>query len=663
MKKLAILMSAVALVAMGGYAWAVDGGSGGQAHNLASSKGTCAKCHVPHGGKGDKIWAQDLTNATAFSGVHTLCNSCHYTGNTFGAVSGNTNVFAAGQYQNHSMLTWANTAASGITIPTGFVLDTGDTDTIWTVTNPDGAHATMGFYCGTCHNVHKQPTAGALLVNGTGDYLRLAGTQTLAQFGTSGQRFGACTQCHTAIATTGVASGHGGNCMICHGPHTGGDVATTANARAAEKILTISIAGNTFTALPNVPAFTANGYGEQIAALCYACHKTGGAASTRPLSMTLEHHQMSSMATLGAAGHAPGTLATDNGSAEFTCTNCHNMHDGTQDLYLITHANGGGSYTVDGGSGFCTSRCHNNKAYTSLGTADNSAHRWTAASSRNANGGCFTCHFIHDGSDRGTTDVAGTRAMMRVPPVNYNKALKSADADTLDYEDLCYGCHSTATQVGAQGAGALINNAYFTHRFSGTMTAGVLANITSAGVTLPYAAATTTGGVDYGATENEMYCGTCHNVHVQNATDREGQMFRSINNTASPLELSGICVDCHTKNGMTGTSAHPTLYDSASYDTDMPSPITAGTIPAAFSQGGDGYIGGRTSFFANIGGTGNTTGQIGCETCHNFHGANTTYSGSTTDGTVDNKGKLLVQDNFSDTTGSNMCRNCHGTNY
>ena len=59
MRKLLIACMAMSLVIAGGASvvFAVDAGSGVPAHNASGPQGTCSKCHIPHGGKGDKIWA------------------------------------------------------------------------------------------------------------------------------------------------------------------------------------------------------------------------------------------------------------------------------------------------------------------------------------------------------------------------------------------------------------------------------------------------------------------------------------------------------------------------------------------------------------------------------------------------------------------------------
>jgi hypothetical protein len=664
------MFSAALLIATGGTAWAVDAGSTATdasdqlAHNSDNAKGTCAKCHIPHGGKGDKIWASDLTGTQPFSGVHMLCNSCHNASGT--GTSGRLSVFTKGAYQNHSMLAWANTAASGITFPTGTVMNASDTDTIWTVTDPDGVNSNGGFYCGSCHNVHKQPRWGSTVeFGGNGDYLRndtsYAASNSLASFGSTGARFGACTQCHRAVQTTGTATGHAGNCMICHDPHKGETPATaTTNSLIAEKILIIDLVGNSFSAPPNV-GFTANTYPDQIAAMCYGCHKSGGAGAAKLIDNTLEHHTMGTAgpnaALLGGTGHAPGTAAGDN-SSSFTCTNCHDMHNGAQDYYLRSStAPGGGTYASEDDSAFCTDRCHNNKTLAGLGTVG-SAHSWAVGNTKTGKGGCQLCHAMHDGPARGNANRPDINALIRVAAVNLAWSAQNADGDSNDYEDMCYGCHSSTTiTTGVALTGSTLQPAsYFSHKFTQTVSAGVTTNMTAAG--LPKAAATTTGGGDYGAVADQLYCGTCHNVHVQSATDAQGQMFRVADNTTTVG--AGLCVACHGVSGMAAGKSHPTYLDSAAYSlarVTIPNARTAAAVDPTFTAGGDGNTLGRV--LNNTPGT-TTTGAMTCETCHNFHTANTTRLGGILNDDSGDSGKLLLSDNNETAIGSDMCVACHG---
>jgi hypothetical protein len=340
------------------------------------------------------------------------------------------------------------------------------------------------------------------------------------------------------------------------------------------------------------------------------------------------------------------------------------MHNGDQDFYLRASTGTYSGVATDDGS-YCTDVCHNNKTVAALGTASTSnGHLWAINGvDAGPRGECYLCHFIQDGSTRGANPRADINALMRVEPVNMPYADVTADTDVNDYEDMCYGCHSsTSLSNGTGTTGSTIDTLYFTHRYASTPSAGVATNIAAA-VGLVLANNTTTGGGlsgEYGAVQTAMYCGTCHNVHVQNSSDLQGQMFRRVNNTAAN-NLARLCIDCHGASGMAAGKSHPTYVD-AGYDTDMPSVRTASPIPSQFGAGGDGVAGGRTGG-STPGGT-TASGNMSCETCHNFHAANTDMYGNITDsGTVENKGKLLVQDNNATAVGSDMCRNCHGGNY
>lgn len=676
-----MLVAALCLVGTGGAAWAVDGGSAGLAHNMASTTGgTCSKCHIPHGGKGDKIWAQDISAYTLFSGVHNLCYTCHHSGGPYTATTGQASVFNLGYYQNHSMLDWANIATGSAVVPSSpaglFPTSATDTDTIWTVASADvPADSNQGFYCGSCHNPHKQPFT---VVNGHGDYLRVdtSVSANITAFGSSGARIGACRQCHPNQIPSGtqISSGHTNNCSVCHNPHRGGDVATTTNASLADKILVVSGTTSPFVATPNVPGFTADSYAQLMAGVCYNCHSTVQVGVRLPdtsaqIFTTLEHHPMGTNAP-GADGadHAPGYTASSVpqfGATEVTCTTCHNPHVGTQDFYLSTTA---GTYagTASDDGGYCVSVCHNDKVVADLGAATGGHLRQktgavgvistvTVAGDEGgtAQGQCYMCHAIHDGPARADTELPQLSALMRVPAVNYNEARKTGDGDTLDYEDLCFGCHSnTPITVGFGLAGSRLNpstTALFTHIFSGTASGEVAGNMTTA--TLLTA---TADKVQYGAVDGELYCGTCHNVHVQNTDDLWGEMFRRPN--FSTTVKGQLCLDCHgvkpISQGTSGGGSHPIGTDAL-----LPTEgVTASpTVNSQFGSGGNGVTGGRTA--NGTPGTGPAAAdEMVCETCHNFHNSITSRNGDNTQGeSTGLMGKLMIFNNSTST----LCSTCH----
>lgn len=682
--KALLLMAAVSLVAAG-TAGAVDGGSGlgaGEAHNASGPQGTCSKCHIPHGGKGDKIWAADLTATTDFTGVHLLCNSCHYTGNSWGAVSGIPSVFTLGAFQNHSMNTWADTTTTKVTIPGGglFPLDLTDTDTIWGITAPDGDGANHGFYCGSCHNPHKQPFTN---ITGAGDYLRVDTAQAadIAAFGGSGARVGACVQCHPNTFSAGaIATGHSGNCMICHDPHRGATVATGAgDALIASKILKVDATTLPFSAPPNVISFS-DTYAGQIAGVCYNCHSQVGAGflpdNSAQLTDTSEHHPMGINTPFGAASvHAPGATSAIVG-AEMTCTSCHDMHNGTQDFYLKA-ASGTYTGTASDSGTYCVT-CHSNKTVANLGAQNANSHNMSKASSPvtvtgdeggTGQGECFMCHYIHDGATNATAanpgDDPSEDTLMKVQPVNlvWAATAEAGDGDALDYEDMCFGCHSNTAITGTPAG---IGNASFpntagdptfeSHIFTGTPSASgdspVATNMTAAGLPVGAAATLALPGGEYGVVAGDLYCGTCHNVHVQSGTDSEGQYFRRTNNSASVR--SGLCTDCHGASPMVGGSGGVSTHPTGAAAVLPTTPITAATVPATYGDGGDGRQGGRSA--GSVPGGGTATGQMQCETCHNFHNSVTNRLGGNADhSTAGSAGKLMITDN----SASLLCNNCH----
>ena len=331
-KRLFVLLLSFLLTAGASPARAVDGGSLGLAHNASGSQGTCSKCHIPHGGQGENIWARDLTATADFGGIHQLCDSCHNPAVSIG-ISGGGTVFTSGAYMNHVMHDWADVSGGEAVIPaTGdFPLDLTDTDNVpFLGSNPEAQPtASEGFYCGSCHNPHMQPNWGTPVDDGNGDYLRVDTTvvTSMADFGGSYARDGACLQCHAGKIASGDSSGHGGNCNICHHPHEGSNLPTGIPVadEIAEKILIVSSTGAAFDAPPNVPGFTPDSHAEHIANLCYDCHEnaTGGSASLpigsdKILSRSDEHHPMGTNAILNTGGpghHAPGYTTINVGAS------------------------------------------------------------------------------------------------------------------------------------------------------------------------------------------------------------------------------------------------------------------------------------------------------------------------------------------------------------
>lgn len=711
MKRFAVFAVATALtLSGGGVAMAVDGkanATDAHAENPLTAQGVCAKCHVPHGGKGDKIWAKSLATFTDFDGVTALCNSCHFSGGTGTYYT----VFQPGIRMNHVMHTWADTA--GATISPAyqaavFPLNTTDGTFLnfpWVNPDPMGGTTDSGFYCGSCHNPHKQPFSAATGVcpnPGEGDYLRTGGTSGSADmtaFGLANARTGACTQCHATVATGTVSTGHNANCSRCHDPHEGQNLPDGAGGGEdspddwAQKILVINVTGGTaFVAQPNVPGFTVGSQADMWARLCFGCHQsaTGAAQGSLPLgsgkviSNGLEHHPMGTNApNAGDQGdHAPAYTG-----GELTCagtSGCHTIHDAGQDYYIKATL----TYAAQDDPAFCNG-CHNQNTMAGMGAADGDDHRRAPASfvdgapDTGEHGNCQFCHYIHNNTANAAASPgldASEDALMAKDAVAGQWA-DITDTDTISYEDMCFACHFNTTITGAAGSGSFFPNTGGTADAFSHKTNAVPNGAAGGTLELMVAAALPVWGDgnatlhEYSGTggangAGEVSCLTCHVVHVQQGGDEDGNYFRNVNNVAGATgtERSGLCADCHGVAPMDATGSRGegtgagTAAASHPVGTAAPlpnTPYTAGTIPGVFGNGGDGYIGGRVAGRAP-GSTGdfNTASEMQCETCHNFHRAATSVSGSLVDDTtVDYNGKLMVESN----AGSTMCDDCHAS--
>jgi hypothetical protein len=176
----------------------VDGGSGGFAHNMDDGQGLCHTCHDPPDPDKDKrIWTLPL-NPT-FAGIRQLCHSCH---DGTRATSGVNTVFDPdrrnedfdmAEIEDHVMHDWTqingSKKAASTRFGTIFPLDITDAhnfpkNTTTGLTIPgdspvenitsNGSDAGEGFYCGSCHDVHRQPRFNNIpITDGNGNYLRI----------------------------------------------------------------------------------------------------------------------------------------------------------------------------------------------------------------------------------------------------------------------------------------------------------------------------------------------------------------------------------------------------------------------------------------------------------------------------------------------------------
>lgn len=209
-----------------------------------------------------------------------------------------------------------------------------------------------GLYCGSCHNVHKQPVSN-------GDYLR---TKKDESVGLPGLRRDFCVQCHDSETTT-EKNRHLDNtrCLTCHHPHKGSEL-LAEDEEIGRSIFVFEVTPVDFIALPNVPKINDKEDDMLIfsSSKCYACHqpnhlkdiedpyvflKAGAApiygdymadknGEKRDCQNRAEHHPMGDQARLKGDyfPRARGAAATQNlnSKGELTCVSCHaDVHGGT----------------------------------------------------------------------------------------------------------------------------------------------------------------------------------------------------------------------------------------------------------------------------------------------------------------------------------------------
>lgn len=416
------------------------------------------------------------------------------------------------------------------------------------------------------------------------------------------------------------------------------------------------------------------------------------------------------------------------GDRVFSCTSCHTAHSEQGYTNFLRFAN-----FKDDATDFCEychasceTTIHSPKTLANL-SANNGEHFKTQAQAEALQspitrtvwntdpitgvgaeveagcGGCMFCHFIHpkesDMVAKGDTRVVSDptvylrtdlQTLMRVPAVildwdeaaNQNTIPKKEDR----YEAMCAGCHLDTGIVGSAGDkdSSFLDITKFSHRFAcfPDSTKNPYNNIPNKDFHDSDGAGS---GVmdDYGTTANQIYCGTCHDVHNNS---KFPYLFlvqdESSDSPASPYVVDtevergkGFCEQCHcTENNldpMAGVGTHPVGDDK------VPSTITVTAWPDEFLGGGSGSekgITADTTITAPISG-GSATGGLLCLTCHNIHAATTSWdrtakidpdAPNTPDNIDETKdhGPLLVMDNFLDplnpvSKGSDMCKACH----
>ena len=742
---------------------AIDGPHGDA--RIRSPKGVCGTCHIPHKAKGPKIWARTSKKPGLYDGIHQLCQTCHdgtmfFKGDPMGdgdvygvpgyesggyspandykgtftvdtLEDGEKEVYAStgtddvldemegntsseGPYENHVMHGGADLSIDEALIffdSDIFPVDPLDKDTYPQAPAPEKYRSGgSGFYCGTCHDPHKQPDG----VFTGGFYLRTRPGYDVGDPWYNRKPF--CAQCHGEIHAPES------DCLACHHPHLGRTL-IKENEILGRKIFRYPVEERTFEATPNVLQINDTPDDEWTAPLCYGCHNgaednlwtQAGAVpifGDDSLDGMKEHHPMGNQTWIGDPSkvsngifvRAPGTpLAFLNKDQTLTCTSCHDGFHGPgpytglgakgknkKNNFLRWHfvnpdSAGDPKSTdpADDSAEFCIA-CHSDKTASMLSgkhlqtRADAFARnvtRMTYMADPNGSisetevgcANCMFCHFIHDGQERqqcSPTESPETlvirpdlESLMRVPSLNLAWGEHLDNVEPYDYEDLCFGCHGEMVIVGEQGTGSLLSpDGYFTHPFSLEPQISIDPNIfpvsDGKGPDIPN---------DYGSEEGQIFCGTCHDIH-------RGSNQPYLRSNLSPYEAYGFCEACHDQDDFVRYT-HP--IDRGPNSDPMYGPVTAEEFvdvyndgSPIFSEGGSGKPGGITAPYdpgqskSLLG----TKGKLICLTCHNTHAAVTSKDGKTEGDSSEVHGKLLVKDNFPTTAtgeGDELCRACH----
>ncbi|MEW5802855.1 MAG: cytochrome c3 family protein [bacterium] len=561
--------------------YAVDGSGGdynGHQCEVAGrdKKQVCANCHKPHGGNGKKIWARDLPLNKKIE-TKDLCKSCHIQpNNDFITISSGLSITGY-SVDGKDITVYGNVF---LTDGADHVMGTGvagrlhtskaDVPTVFPVDTKTGGE---GFYCGSCHNPHKQPNdaKGKPDESGNGDYLRvLAGVSA----GQTHDRKGFCRQCHPMEEDT--------KCDGCHHPH-GGYYDPTSARRTNLIFVNVPIKNAVSRIRFDNPVVSSIIYRSKED--CQWCHCSDATDESIP-QIRKDHgnHPLgrtwanTSCAVSGC--HRSSTLPSDNlfrldgyyknsdgGFGEplpfsqrtFECISCHlsSHHRKTDNSGFSVPGN---PYYLlydsfqDDNTAYCE-HCHGackpspksaslltGLHYKTKNDPTNRAIKNFAGKEEQRNG-CMFCHFIHlDKNDPrdvpksswaedkvGETRVrADINALMRVPPraLSWGNQGNSSLRNNLTerYEAMCYGCHGDPAIVGPydnDGGGSLLNagvRGFFSHRFAclpSSVNTKANTGIGEGKFPLADGKPGAAGGVmdDYGTGIGQIYCGTCHDVH------------------------------------------------------------------------------------------------------------------------------------------------------
>lgn len=503
------------------------------AGKTVTESGPCSACHVPHKGKGAKMWAR--VPYEKGDAIAILCKSCHSDAKVAEKKQ-------TGTYSHPTMVSIKG--ADGRT-----VLPLFDQNGVFMNSSTEG-----NVTCATCHNAHqwdpKDPKAGSgkgLEGNAANSFLRKPADSKATL----------CMECHSdkniigsdhdlqvtakkeknILGQTAVESGP---CGSCHLPHNG----QQARMWAKE-----------------------TGEGEDVLAkLCKSCHSGGKAATAkqvgkyshpvgRPISnIGIKPIDKDTWVEKGKVrfGNATSWLSIkalplfDEGghrsvNGSITCATCHNPHQWDPKVVKEgsgknTEGDGTNSFLRMGNnpdSALCKN-CHYQRSVILSKhnlQITSPAEKNIAGDKVSDTGPCSACHLPHNGG--------GIRMWAR--------ALGNSEEDLVS--QICKSCHSKGKVAERKTVGE------FSHP--------VNASIARVGgeTTLPLL-------FEPGAKEmkdGKVVCATCHNVHQWDAGDPnsnagarkdiEGDITNSFLRI-SPTPDADICADCHRDKRFVKRSKH-----------------------------------------------------------------------------------------------------------
>jgi len=474
-------------------------------------KGVCDNCHMPHGAVGNRIWS-DMEKKDLPKGdmVKDLCGSCHYPD-----VVGFNDIITSGREPGDNGNVFLETGADHVMKRSKSECDHDvkyypNSDKAILNTDVFSLDAIEGFYCGTCHNPHKQPldASGNPTVNGDGDYLR---TQDGEYVGQTHDRRLFCRQCHPGGEDDPVQIhlNEDPKCYDCHRVHDAYQYPKDDPDRCEEErdiFKEIVPDEPWFQSPPDTDTIDEDTYIYESKE-CMGCHfSTEYWLDAPKMQKERIHHPMgrkwgttSCSICHGATSASIEKIIFDgkpkDGSAPerdkqvFSCVSCHYNHTevgNTNFLRYATFVDDGTLVTAQIPSfcGFCHDERDNEEKLSTeipkhakgmdLLKQNNGKHFKTPEQAQGITikrhvynydtkveeeigcGGCMLCHFIHPNAKDDTrltspltTDLL---TLMRIPGKALTGWPQPGVTPTINrYEALCNGCHIKSEIVGDIG--------------------------------------------------------------------------------------------------------------------------------------------------------------------------------------------------------------------